>query len=705
MTTSHSTPAKRFAKPPPFLLGLTLLFWGWQSGFLLAAAIMAVIVESSRFVRTRWEVSEHDFHRVWVFCTLLELAVLLYLFANNDGNGIGSLFSGPAKIVERNIGLAGARAAIVFFRWLPMIFFLFILAQLFSVREAVPLTAISLLARWRRQREKKTGKTVPLRNIDISYPYFILCLFSASIHPGGGDESFFWGQAVLIAWALWPFRSRRSGLLVWATALVLVVLFGFVSQRGISRLQRVLENYNAQWIARLMRQRIDPMESITSIGHIGELKLSGQIVIRLHTRDGEPPPTYLRSASYHTYHQQTWFAGSRNDFVTISSETNQTTWPLIRDKTNSSTVNIACYLDGGKALLPLPTGAGRLENLDAYILYRNSLGAVMADGPNLVIFDADYGPGRTFDSPPDESTNHLDLDVPTNEVPALDKVISEMKLSGHDERQTLQMVYAFFHDKFTYSLWQGPEKYSRTNASPVTRFLLKNRSGHCEYFATATVLLLRQLKIPARYAVGYLVHERSGSGYVVRERDAHAWCLVWNEQTHLWENFDTTPPSWIAIEEARASPWQKFSDFWSWIGFQISKLRWGQSHLRQYILWGLIPVLLFLLYQIIFRRGRRRQKQKAAAAEVFFWPGLDSEFYLLERKLAQLGAVRRTGEPLSDWLSRTLNDAARADLRAPLNELLRLHYRYRFDPRSLSLAERETLTRKARACLEKLAQL
>jgi transglutaminase-like putative cysteine protease len=49
-----------------------------------------------------------------------------------------------------------------------------------------------------------------------------------------------------------------------------------------------------------------------------------------------------------------------------------------------------------------------------------------------------------------------------------------------------------------------------TNETPLARFLLRTRSGHCEYFATATVLLLRQLGIPARYAVGYAVHEASG---------------------------------------------------------------------------------------------------------------------------------------------------------------------------------------------------
>ena len=94
---------------------------------------------------------------------------------------------------------------------------------------------------------------------------------------------------------------------------------------------------------------------------------------------------------------------------------------------------------------------------------------------------------------------------------------------------------------------------------------------------------------------------------------------------------------------------QWFSDFWSWVRFQIAKLRWGQANLRQYILWALIPVLALLLYQIIFRRGRgRRLRLKTGkSADAISWPGLDSEFYLIERKLAARGVPRQPGEPLS----------------------------------------------------------
>ena len=695
-------------KTPPLLLLAVLLFWGWQSGFLLFGAIMGVVLEGARFIRMRWDLTEEDFRRIWNFCVLLALALIVYTFTTNEETGgLNGLLHASAATATRSLGVSGSTC----FRWLPMTLFLFVAAQMFSERESVSLSAFSLLAR--RQKDS----TATERYVNVSYLYFIVCLFSAGIHANEGTHSYFWGQAVLLAWALWPLRSRRFGIVVWLVALLMVIGLGFSGQRGLGELQRALEGYNAQWMASFLRQRTDASQSVTAIGQIGKLKLSPRIVIRLETKNGSAPPGYLREASYRSYHpqRQTWYSGgARKDFTDLSHEVgNESAWTLLPGKTNESVINIASYLDGRspdtgdpEGLLPLPTGSRRLENLPVFSLKMNNSGAVLAAGLGLVIFDAHYDAGVTFDSPPDSSTNNLDLAVPTNEIPALDQIISEMKISSATEEKKLLAIQQFFAANFTYSTWLGSDKVARTNETALSRFLLQSRSGHCEYFATATVLLLRELGIPARYAVGYAVHEPSGHGYVVRERDAHAWCLAWNQRTKIWEDFDTTPASWVAEEGKRASALQWLGDFWSWVRFQIAKLRWGQTNLRQYIFWSLIPVLAFLLYQIIFRRRRKRgskpKTEKSAAA--IFWPGLDSEFYLLERKLAARGVLRRPSEPLSDWLTRALADPALADLRKPLEQLLRLHYSHRFDPRGLRAGERETLTREANICLDKLSR-
>ena len=305
----------RVLKAPPLLLGAALLFWGWQSGLPLVGAAFGIVLESAWLIKVRWDFSDKDFRRILTFCTLFAFAAVLYVFTASQEAG-GGFHGSPAK-VGHAMSISSLKTSTTFFQWLPVFLFLFVAAQTFSTREKIPLTAISIISRWRSQQDQKRGDAPAGRSVNVSYPYFIVCLFSAGIHSNRGGTSFFLGQCFLVFWALWRFRSRRFGILVWALALAVVLAFGYSGQRGISSLERYNGGYMAKFLARFMRQWADPMQSTTDMGQIGELKLSGRIVIRLQTKNGEPPPVYLREASYRTYHsqKQSWYSGSpRTDF-------------------------------------------------------------------------------------------------------------------------------------------------------------------------------------------------------------------------------------------------------------------------------------------------------------------------------------------------------------------------------------------------------
>src|ERR1017187_4421046 len=175
-------------KTPPFLLLAALVFWGWQSGLLLFGAIMGLVLESSRFIKARWDLTGEDFRRLWNFSTLLALTLGVYVFTTNEeGGGLNGLLHSSAVVAARNAGIS----ATTFLRWLPMTLFLFVAAQMFSERGAVPLSAISDIFRWQRRRQ---AGALAERNVDVSY--FIVCLFSAGVHTNEGTHSYFWGQAV-----------------------------------------------------------------------------------------------------------------------------------------------------------------------------------------------------------------------------------------------------------------------------------------------------------------------------------------------------------------------------------------------------------------------------------------------------------------------------------------------------------------------------
>lgn len=692
-------------KPPPFLVGAVLVFWGWQTGFFLMGLLLGLALEAPRWVQIRWDFSNDDFRRIWTLSTLLLLAAVVYAFTLNEGPAdFLGFFQNPNPVTQREAGTASARTAASIVRWLPMTFFPFIAAQVYSSRGAIPLETVSLILRMRWKKAQQLGQLLPVtRDMDISYFYFVICLFAAAIHPAADDLSYFWGLAALTTWTLWVLRPARFRVTTWAAALVLAIGLGYFGQRGFVYLRTYVEGLNPQWFAHFGRRGFDPTHAKTGIGQLGRVKLSGRIVIRLETPAGQAPPALLREASYRSYKGQSWSAdASERDFEVRSAEvTNSLRFVLQPGKTNNAEVKIACYLPGGKALLPLPAGSGVLDNLAVFDLRNSKFGAVLAQGPGLVIFDSRYNQGPTLDSAPNYSG---DLDIPSKEEPALERAITEMRALPGDREQAMRKIREFFVEKFNYRAWQDESgRPTRTNETALGRFLLTTRNGHCEYFATATVLLLRKLGFPARYAVGYAVHEGAANRkFVVRQRDAHAWCLVWNERTQTWQDFDTTPGSWVGAEAQRASPFQGLSDAWSRIMFEFSKFRWGQTHLRRYVLWALVPVLLLLLYQI-FTRSRRHRRRGREGAEHLSWPGTDSEFYALERNLVKRGFPRQPAEPLSDWLLRLSGEPALAPLQEPLQMLLRLHYRYRFDPEGLSADDRQALRRETGACLRQLA--
>ncbi len=83
----------------------------------------------------------------------------------------------------------------------------------------------------------------------------------------------------------------------------------------------------------------------------------------------------------------------------------------------------------------------------------------------------------------------------------------------------------------------------RSGESPIEDFLFVYKSGHCELFATAMVLMLRSQGIPARLVTGFLGAELNPieGYYVVRQQNAHAWVEAYTP-SRGWRIYDPTPP-------------------------------------------------------------------------------------------------------------------------------------------------------------------
>lgn len=80
-----------------------------------------------------------------------------------------------------------------------------------------------------------------------------------------------------------------------------------------------------------------------------------------------------------------------------------------------------------------------------------------------------------------------------------------------------------------------------SNRDPIEWFLIQLRQGFCKYYASAEVMMLRSVGIPARLAVGYAqgVSSDNNQQFQVRIKEAHAWPEVYFPNLG-WIEFEPT---------------------------------------------------------------------------------------------------------------------------------------------------------------------
>lgn len=94
-----------------------------------------------------------------------------------------------------------------------------------------------------------------------------------------------------------------------------------------------------------------------------------------------------------------------------------------------------------------------------------------------------------------------------------------------------------------------------TDKDLVDWFLFEIKQGFCNYYASAEVVLLRSLGIPARLAVGYAQGEKLADSetYIVRQKDAHAWPEVYFPGIG-WVEFEPTVSQPVLVRPLGIDP-------------------------------------------------------------------------------------------------------------------------------------------------------
>ncbi|MFA6715560.1 MAG: transglutaminase-like domain-containing protein, partial [Victivallaceae bacterium] len=157
-----------------------------------------------------------------------------------------------------------------------------------------------------------------------------------------------------------------------------------------------------------------------------------------------------------------------------------------------------------------------------------------------------YRPKNISDSAwpkPEEPKAEDYTQLPDNLHKDLDRILAALPLKNSTlkDQRRISILLEYFRSNFTYKIRKQPEN----PVDPVLAFLNETREGHCELYATAMVLLLRRLGVPARYITGFICAERhpSGAYYVARLGNAHAWVEAFDRNKKQWLTIEPTPPS------------------------------------------------------------------------------------------------------------------------------------------------------------------
>lgn len=128
------------------------------------------------------------------------------------------------------------------------------------------------------------------------------------------------------------------------------------------------------------------------------------------------------------------------------------------------------------------------------------------------------------------------------QLPELPQRVSELADSltrGLDnDYDRVTAINDFFHTEFDYTL----ELPRSAREATLDYFLFERGEGHCEYFSTAMVVLLRSLGLHAREVNGFLGGQWNDFGQylAVTQNEAHTWVEVWFPG-YGWIEFDPTP--------------------------------------------------------------------------------------------------------------------------------------------------------------------
>jgi protein-glutamine gamma-glutamyltransferase len=282
------------------------------------------------------------------------------------------------------------------------------------------------------------------------------------------------------------------------------------------------------------------------LGSIGSIQLDSSIVMRVRV-DGDYKRISVvkwRGVTLDHFDGRNWSKRVRHSASPIPNE------QAFKIRDSGSLSHLVSY-----QVLMEPCSTNYLFTLDRILLLRGNLKPMSFDSSD----DSIIAKGHPFSRlvyqaisalPQGYSPSFKLAELPFEakaaylQLSSIDDRISDLAKSVASRAQsvehTCRTIESYLQRNYSYSL----EPSQLENPQPLATFLFESKRGHCEYFASAMVILLRTLGVPSRLVNGFRAGEYNavGKDYVIRGRDAHSWVEAFSAEKG-WQTFDPTPAS------------------------------------------------------------------------------------------------------------------------------------------------------------------
>ncbi len=281
-------------------------------------------------------------------------------------------------------------------------------------------------------------------------------------------------------------------------------------------------------------------DQVTIGDHGSTILANPQIVLRVEFPNGAPSGTgslHWRGRSYDRFDGVRW-TRSRN----LPPSSAPTAWyrrgwsgEIIEQKIFGSALDTrvlfalhpALKIDSDNGIQPL------FDNAGDFVYWGSGAPAYTAYSPTRRPPPDDLREARSGYRP---SGDHF-LQLPRRLDPRI-RALADSLTVGLDNRYDQALAIEEWLHTFGYTR----ELPATAGQATLQYFLFDRRAGHCEYFSTAMVVLLRSIGIEARNVNGFLGGQWSdfGNYLAVTQNEAHSWVEAWFPG-YGWVTFDPTP--------------------------------------------------------------------------------------------------------------------------------------------------------------------